>query len=138
MVVLNGLFRRSEDGFNIAAAVLIGVTCKGAMMGFQNHRLYKSDVVRFLEKRNFQPAKVISGFLLLFIFLGLFHFTHKIALTITMQPWLIAVDTKVFGNVFMVNFKTGIHKKLRAVRTDQRGKQQYGGYPSEHLAAKVK
>lgn len=54
-------------------------------------------------------------------------------MAVAMHPWSTFIDTKVLGDIFMIQLKTGIDEETRKVRTDQRYKQTYGNCSFEHL-----
>ena len=50
-----------------------------------------------------------------------------------MHPGTGFINTKILGNIFMVQLKTRIDEEARKVGTDQRYKQTYGDCLFEHL-----
>jgi hypothetical protein len=65
---------------------------------------------------------LIGSILLLFAFLGFLNLLHEIAFAITMQPWAVFVDTKILGDIFMIQLETGIYEEARKAGADQRYK----------------
>ena len=58
--------------------------------------------------------------------LGAFHFLHQDTLTVTIELWLVAVDTKHLGNVVLVELK--VNKNRRS----QKCFEQHGCCQQKH------
>ena len=98
-------FRRAKYRVNIVAGILIRITGKQGFVILQNNRLNKGQFKGYLKKRDFQTAEVISCGFFSFVFLGLLYFFYEIALTITMQPGLVAVFAKGGGDILLIQLK---------------------------------
>jgi len=64
-------------------------------------------------------TEIVFCSLFLFVFFGLLYLFHQVAATVTVQPWTILIHTKIFGNVFLIKFKSGKDKKMRKIRQER-------------------
>ena len=77
-------------------------------------------------------ALLIGAPLFIFVFPGLFYFSHEIAMPVAMHPGTRFIYAKIAGDVLMIELKTRIDEEARKVGTDQHYKQTYANYFFEH------
>jgi hypothetical protein len=89
-------------------------------------------VVGFLEQVLLRLALIAGLF-----FLGLAYLFHKVAFAIAMQPWFVAVNAQIGGNVVPVQLKARVFKQAREIGGDKGNNKRYSKKPLQHTPAKV-
>lgn len=93
-----------------------GIMSQSGMKQYADKKGMKADFCSDCKKSVLEQVFLRLLLLFLFLFLSLSELFHQVTLAVTMQPGLVPVNTKVFGNILLVNFKRREYQQPREVR----------------------